>query len=215
MADSTESTSRRPTVIRIRRPIRILYFLSVASSCALFACAGCCYLTTWILRPEVSEDPNAAVQLAERIVRWTLPEGFVGKSTTTMDNALLKIEIAKFEQERGRGFIVLGRFAILWMNAQSPEQQQTMRDQTQSILEQQAPSLKKIDDPEPITRSLTINDAPAEFRIVHGEDRASTTKYWQVTGRFRSNNADASLILQCEDELLTQTQIDAFLESLK
>jgi len=202
-------------VIRIRRPIRILYFLSVATSCALFACAGCCYVTTWIFRPEISEDPKVAEQVAGRIVSWTLPAGFAGKSTTTLDSALFKIDIAKFEQERGRGMIVVGRFSVLWMNAQSPDQLKTMRDQTQTIIEQQVPSLKKIDDPEPTSRSVTINGEPAEFQIAHGEDRASTTRYWQLTGHFRSNQADAILILQCEEEFMTQTQIDAFLESLK
>jgi hypothetical protein len=212
MADPTEPTSRRPTVIRIRRPIRILYFLSVASSFALFACAGCCYLFSWFIRPEITEDPKAAVEVAGSIATWTLPPGFAGKSTVKMDNLLMKVDIAKFEQERGRGFLVVGRVAVYWMQTTPADQAQKIRDQ---IIEQQVPDLKKIDARDPSTRTVTINGETAELQVVHGEDRASTTKYWQVTGHFRSNHADGFLILQCEDEFLTQAQIDAFLDSLK
>lgn len=206
MADSSESTTPGPTVIRVRGPFRLLYFLSVASSCALFACAGCCYLTSWFLRAETSNDPKAAVQAAGRIIEWSLPPGFEGQSATKIDNSLVKLDLARFEQVQGRGFIVVGR--IHGFLIQSPEQ-------LQSIIQQQTPDLKKIDAREKSTRAMAIHGDAAQFQIGHGEDLSSTTRYWQVTGRFRSEKDDAVLILQCEDEFLTEAQINAFLDSLK
>ena len=63
-------------------------------------------------------------------------------------------------------------------------------------------------------RKLTVRGAEAEFEIVTGEDRASTTKMRQVTGMFRGQEGNVLLILQAEVEQLTEDAIDALFVSL-
>ena len=87
--------------------------------------------------------------------------------------------------------------------------------QLQDFIEKIAPELKMIDLNDHTTRTLVIRGVPSQFETGLGEDRASTTKYRQVTGHFRGKLDNAVLILQCEEGFISEQEIDDFLNSIK
>lgn len=82
-------------------------------------------------------------------------------------------------------------------------------------MQQYVPELKKIKIDDERVTATTVRGLPGEFQVGSGEDRASTTKYRQVIGRFRGKVDDALLILQFEDEILSDQEIDDFIKSIR
>ena len=193
-----------------RRGFERLLSISAIFFCGLFfVCSGCCVLSFLLLRPQVVETAEGADAAASIITDWKVPETFEGKSGVTMDNILMRIDIASFIQREGRGILLVGQMHIKMM----PSSQQ--QSQLKEFMEKIAPELKMIDLSEHSTRTLEIRGVPSQFEIGLGEDRGSTTKYRQVTGKFRGKLDDAVLILQCEEGFLTDQEIDDFLNSIK
>lgn len=209
MADSNESDINEPVPVLRRRFSRLMSVIAVTSSCVLFVCAGCCFLTTLVLRPKVDTTAAGADGLAARIVDWTLPKDFSGKSACTADNPILLFEIASFAHVQERGHLVVAQLQPKLIPISDK------RKQLEQLVDQYSLELKKIKVEDPKTRVLTVNGLPAEFQIGAGEDRASTTKYRQVIGHFRGKKGDAILILQFEDDLLTDQDVDDFLKSIR
>jgi hypothetical protein len=209
MADSNESELNKQTLVRRRRTARLFSIITVVSSCFLFAGAGCCFLTMLLFRPKVVDTPAGAHDVAAQILDWTLPADFKGMSGSTVDNPLLLFEIAEFAQQQGRGHLLVAQLQS--KRTSIPDH----RKYIENLVDQSVPELKKINVEEHQTRKLSVNGLPAEFQIGRGEDRASTTKYRQVIGHFRGKRDEAILILQFEDDLLTDKDIDDFLKSIK
>lgn len=209
MADSHESDFNKQTLVRRRRTARLFSIITVVSSCFLFAGAGCCFLTMLLFRAKVVDTPAGADDVAAQILDWTLPAEFKGMSGRTVDNPLLLFEIAEYAQLQGRGHLLVAQLQSKLMSI--PDQ----RERIQYLVDQSIPELKKINVEEHETRKPSVNGLPAEFQIGRGEDRASTTKYRQVIGHFRGKRDEAMLILQFEDDLLTDKDIDDFLKSIK
>jgi hypothetical protein len=212
MPDSDESPVKAPDLIPKRRRFRLPFFFSIVSSSLLFACVGCCALTRWIFGVQEFESPVAVDQVVSKITTWTLPEGFSGKRGIIIDNLLMQFEFTLHVHKQGRGSIVLAQ--LHWKSEPTPQMKEQKKELIQKALEMLASDLKKINVTEKETRKITIRDVPAEFEIAHGEDRASTTKFRQVTGEFRGLTDDVTLILQCEEEILSDQQIDDFLKSI-
>ena len=187
-----------------------LISISAIVFCGLFfVCAGCCFLTFFLFRPQVVDTTEGAEAAASMITDWKIPETFEGKSGVTMDNMLMRIDIARFVHREGRGILIVGQLHSKLM----PYIQQ--QAQLQDFLEKIAPELKMIDLNDHTTRTLVIRGVPSQFETGLGEDRASTTKYRQVTGHFRGKLDNAVLILQCEEGFISEQEIDDFLNSIK
>ena len=188
---------------------RLLSISAIVFCVLFFMCGGCCFLSFLLFRPQVVDTTEGAEAAASMITEWKLPESFVGKSSVTMDNLIMRIDIARFIHREGRGILVVGQMHLKML----PYSQQ--QSQLKEFVEKIAPELKMIDLSEQSTRTLDIRGVPSQFEIGLGEDRASTTKYRQVTGKFRGKLDDAVLILQCEDGFLTDQEIEDFLNSIK
>ena len=187
-----------------------LISISAIVFCGLFfVCAGCCFLTFFLFRPQVVDTTEGAEAAASMITDWKIPETFEGKSGVTMDNMLMRIDIARFVHREGRGILIVGQLHSKLM----PYIQQ--QAQLQDFIEKIAPELKMIDLNDHTTRTLVIRGVPSQFETGLGEDRASTTKYRQVTGHFRGKLDNAVLILQCEEGFISEQEIDDFLNSIK
>lgn len=206
MADSIESNINSPPPVRGRRLARIISILAVTSSCFLFATAGCCFLLGLVFRPTIDATPAGADTVAARIIDWKLPANFSGESGYTRENPLFLFESAKFVQQQGRGRLVV---------AQLKSKVSLIKVPIQDLVDQYAPELRKLNIEDPQTRTMTVNGLPATFQIGRGEDRASTTKYRQVVGHFRGKLDEGILILQFEDDVLTDKEVDEFLNSIK
>ncbi len=198
-----------PSPTRSRGFLRLLSIGAIASCGVFFMCAGCCVLTMFLFFPHVDATREGAETAASKITDWKLPESFEGKSGVTIDNMFMRFDIALYAHREGRGVLIIEQ---LHTNLMTYEQKQTYLKDT---IERISPELKKIDLNEHETRTLVIREVPSQFEIGRGEDRASTTKYRQVTGHFRGKLDDAVLILQGEEGFLTDQEIDEFLNSIK
>jgi hypothetical protein len=209
MADSNESDLSASAQARRRISARLLSIITVTSSCFLFAGAGCCLLTALLHKENVVDTPAGADEVAARIVEWTLPANFSGKSGRTIDQTVFLFEFGRFAHRQGRGQLIVAQ--LNWKYWAPPNQRRGIED----LVDENARDLKKINLEEEQSRTMTINNLSAKFQIGRGEDRASTTKYRQVIGRFRGKKADAIIILQFEDGLLTEREVDDFIKSIR
>ncbi len=208
MPDSDPLQSGVPPIPQTRRPIRRFSTFTIALTCIFVAFGGCCFVTSLLFRVEVVNTAAGVNEGAARITDWTLPPHFAGKSSLTIDNFLMKFDLVKFGHEQGRGLIVVGQ--LKWKTIQLSDQ----RAQIQDFIEQFAPEMKKINIASSESQTLTVRGLPAKFQFGTGEDRASTTQYLEVTGIFRGKADDAILILQCEEGVLSSTEINDFLKSI-
>ena len=192
------------------RGLERLLSISAIVFCGLFfVCAGCCFFSFLLFRPQVVETTEGAETAASMITEWKIPESFEGKSGVTMDNMVMRIDIARFVHRDGRGILIVGQIHLKML----PYSQQ--QSQVKDFMEKISPELKMIELDEHASRTLVIRGVPSQFESGLGEDRASTTKYRQVTGNFRGKLDNAVLILQCEEGFITEQEIDDFLNSIK
>ena len=208
MPESELPTFNPPPSARRLRFQRLLSILAIVSCCGFIACAGCCFLTSIFFGPKNFDTPAGAEQVAVQITDWTLPNNFVGKSGAVMDNFLMRFEIARFAQQHGRGKLILAQLHYKLLPGAD------LHTQLQEIVENLVPDLKKIDVSESESRSPTINRVASKFEVIRGEDLATTTKYRRVIGHFRGKLDNSIVILECEEEFLTEQEIDDFIKSI-
>lgn len=201
---------KSPSPARQRGMQRLLSIAAIVSCCGFFACAGCCGLGMFVFGPKTYDTPEGAVLVAEQITNLTIPESFVGKSAHTLDNFFFRLDIATFVHRRGRGNLVLGQLHHKWIPGAETQ------TQLQEFVEKLTPNLKKLDliASENVTRTSTINSAPAKFEIGRGEDRATTTRYRRVLGRFKGKLDQTIMIVECEEEFLSDQEIDDLINSI-
>ena len=188
---------------------RLLSIGAIVLCGIFFACAGCCFLLSYLIRNQVVETPDEVAGVVSNITEWNPPESFEGKSGVTLDLKLMRFDIARFVHREGRGVLIIGQLHSI------PKPNSDQLSQLKGFMEQIAPELKKIDLNEQENRTLVIRGIPSQFEIGTGEDRASTTKFRQVTGTFRGKLDDSVLIFQCEERFITEQEIDDFLNSIK
>jgi hypothetical protein len=204
--DVQEQHSQPRTRIRSFRPWSAIFF---AMSVALCSCAGFCMLTAAFIRPKVGETSEVAAQAAAKITDWTLPQNFEGKSGLEFDSPIISLYMAKFAQKEGRGQLILGQVQNKIFVFQD------QKEQLGQLIEKQAPELKTLNATERRVEKRTIRNLPAEFSIEVGYDLASTTKMMQIKGYFRGKRDESILILQCENGILSDQEIEEFLQSIK
>lgn len=208
MSDTPMSKSPTPSPVPKTRLQRILSITAILFGCSFFACAGCCLLGMVLLGPKNFDTAEGAQQVAEQITTWTLPQNFTGKSGATMDNYLMRFDVARFVQKQGRGNLVVGQFHYKLLPTAD------LQLQLKDIMEKLNPDLKKIDLAESETKTRPINGGIAKFQIGQGEDRATTTRYKQLIGQFRGKLNNAIVILECEEGFLTDQEINDFIDSI-
>lgn len=198
-----------PVPARKRGFQRFLSIVAVIVFCGFFACAGLCFVGILMFGPKVVDTPAGAEEVASHILDWTLPKDFVGKTGSTVDNALFRLDVARFVHQEGRGVLVVGQLHNKWMAY--PRQYTQLQD----IVEKLVPGLRKLELTQQESRTLLIRGVPATFQVGQGEDLASTTRCRQVLGQFRGKLNDAVLILEVEEDFMTDEEVQNFLDSIK
>jgi hypothetical protein len=193
----------------LARSYRRLTIASITSSIVLLFCAGFCLLTTKLFGPTWYQGEEGANKVAGRIVEFTPPQGFKGKLGMEIDFRVFRFDVAKFVQDNGRGNLVVAQ-----MSSQ-PFAAATDRNQIKQTVENMSPELKTLKVDHSRKKAMTIRSLPAEFQIQTGEDVASTTRLLEVTGTFRGKSDDAFLVLQCEEGILSDQEIEQFLQSIR
>ena len=192
---------------------RLSYVVAGLMGTVFFVCAGCCLLGPYFAGAQKLEGDAGANKVANGIVDWSLPSDFSGDFGFTIDNTLFRFDLAKFTHLKRRGMLLVAK--LRWRLMSPPEQKDDSRKLIQNFVEQMAPELRKIDIGENETRAMTVKGLSGEIELSRGEDRASTAKYHQVVGYFHDKSDQTLLILQCEDEYLSEPEIDAFVKSIK
>lgn len=198
-----------PRLSPLRRLVRFPFFFTILSMAMFFSCLGTCVLAKYLFGIDQPTGADGTNKVAERIADWTLPQDFQGKHAVTIDNMAMQFDLAIFRHKQGRGTMVVAQ--MHWKS----DPPKNVPDFAQQFIDLFAQELKRIDITETQKKTMTIREAPAEFEVGIGEDRASTTKFRQVTGKFRGKVGDASLILQGEEDFLSSQQVEDFLNSLK
>ena len=207
MAENNSNSDQAVTTVR-RRLRRIPFFFTISFSFLFFLVLGCCYFGRFVIGLQEFSDANSVNQVAAEITDWKLPKGFEPDRATEIRNSAAKMFLAKYRQSQGRGWIVVAQISVPGAKTED------FRVWLDTMLRTAAPELKKIDSRTTRTFETTIREQKVTFEVVAGEDLSSTTKYRKVQSEFPGKLENALLILQCEQEYITDEEIDQFLSSI-
>ena len=185
-------------------------FFAIGSTAILVCCCIPLVILQFAFGPTVTNDPTAVQAIAHDIAPLTIPADFVGSLAKSADNSLLLVRIARFDQNEGRGRLVIGQ---VHMKAMPPGNEYDDK-LLQSLMDELYPGLRAIDAADTRKFTVKIHDQKVTFEIIKGEDRASTTKLTQVAGTFRTSTGTNQLLLQVESEFITEDAIDNLLQSI-
>jgi hypothetical protein len=211
MSQSGEFDELNPQQLSRKRLIRIWTAISIVMSISLFSCAGFCLLTTALIGPKISggDDPEKVVQVAAEMTDLKLPRDFEGKARLVFETPIISMRLARFDQKEGRGLLLLGEVHNKVFVYQDEKKQ------LEQLIEKESSELKALNVTEQRIEKKVIRNLPAKFTIDTGDDLASTTKLTQVKGYFRGKSDEVILVLQCENGILSDQEIDEFLDSIK
>ena len=194
-----------------QRRSRLAWWLTAFGILAATSVVACC--VGWIglamlFGPVQTKVPSEVETVAQRMASLQLPPQFQPTWGWSADNSLFWFQIARFDHSAKRGMLLIGELHVRPMA--NPHEQAQLRQ----LIDDSSPDLRLIDPKQTEVRKLTVRGIEAQFEIVTGEDRASTTKMRQVLGSFRGREGTVLLTLQAEAEQLTDEAIEALLASL-
>lgn len=196
---------------RARRSLRTTRWLWIgggAFGSCLLAC-GLGWVAVALLFGPAHTDVAAQIQIiTQRIAAVRVPPLFQPVWGWEADNSLIWVQMARFDHRDGRGLMLIGEFHV------RPVFNPTEQLQLRKLLEDSSPDLRLISPKDTEQRKLSVRGTETEFEIVTGEDRASTTKMRQVSGMFPGHKGTAMLILQAEEDCLSEEAITELLNSL-
>ena len=152
--------------------------------------------------------PAQVEAIAQRVAPLRVPPQFQPTWGWEADHSVAWFQLARFDQSASRGLLLIGELHLRPMA--NPQEV----DQLRNLIEQSSPDRRLIAPQQTRQSNLTIRGRSAQFEIVEGEDRASTTRLRQVTGTFPGREGTAILILQGEEDYLSNEAIDDLLKSL-
>ena len=182
--------------------------LGAIAAGGILTCGAGWIVIALLFSPSQTKVPAEIEAIALRMAPLRVPPQFQPAWGLEADHSLAWIQIARFDQNAGRGRLLIGELHVRLV----PNPQDL--DQLRVLLENSSPDLRSVAPKQTQERKLTIRGREAKFEIIDGEDRASTTKLRQVTGSFPGHEATAILILQAEAGYLSDEAIDDLLKSL-
>ena len=192
------------------RWVRRLFLFGVVSTASVLLCCVATVVVRAVFGPTHTVVAAEVTQIAHRIVPIRIPPGFEGAEGLSGDSSVFWLQIARFDQQEGRGLIVIGEMRIRPL----PKKDEYDHPQLVKLLDELAPNLRLLDVKQSREESVTIRGEKVTFKIEEGEDRASTTRLRQVTGSFPGHEGRASLIVQAEEGYLSDQTVEDVLQSL-
>lgn len=187
---------------------RIFMGFSIFSTGVLVCCCVPLMLIQYAFAPTETTKPAEVDAVARRIApRLVVPPGFTGSLARSADNSIVRSQIARFDQDAGRGRLLLG-FAH-WHALSGIDAQQL-----QTVFDELYPGQRLLDARKTRKKILMFRGQTLTIEIVDGEDRGSSIQYKQVTGRFAGPDGAVQLLLQVESNFITDDSIDMLLQSL-
>lgn len=190
-----------------RRSRWLIWLLALGGSGGLVCFSGC-LIFSLICEAKRVTAPADVLHAAQEITDLTLPEDFEGELAETVVTPIFVVRKAQFRHVSGKGVLSLVSIKVHWLSRDDEA------EATRSGLEQLAGEMHQIVADEESTRSMTIRDAPSEFRFRSGTDALSSTKYREVRGEFRGKTGAARLWLQAEQSVWDAAGIERMLDSL-
>lgn len=215
----SSSDDKRILKLQIRRrklQTRLLMVFAIGSTAMLACCCVPMVVIQIAFGPEEFTKPADVEAVAKQIAPVELPPGFTGVRANTADNMALTLRVAKFDQEQGRGRLLIGQLQakmktpLLTADGNAKIEQRML----QSIADELFPGLRNLNVKTTRSKIVTIHGVDVTFTVDEGEDLGSTTRRRQVFGKAMTPSGAFQLILQVEDSFITDEAIDAFLNSL-
>lgn len=215
----SSSDDKRILKLQIRRrklQTRLLMVFAIGSTAMLACCCVPMVVLQIALGPEEFSKPADVDAVAKQIAPIELPPGFTGVRANTADNMAIMLRVAKFDQDQGRGRLLIGQLQtkmktpLLTAEGNGKFEEQLL----QSIADELFPGLRNLNVKTTRSKVVTIHGVDVTFTIDEGEDLGSTTRRRQVSGRAVTPAGALQLILQVEDSFITDEAIDSLLNSL-
>ncbi|MEK6262615.1 MAG: hypothetical protein AABP62_28805 [Planctomycetota bacterium] len=192
---------------RSRLPRWLMVLIALATG-AVVTCGAGWVVLLLLFSPSQTKVPAEVETIARRVAPLRVPPQFQPAWGWEADHSVAWIQIARFDHSAGRGLLLIGELHL------RPIANPQEVDQLRNLLENSSPDMRLIAPRLTEERKLIVRGRKAQFEIVEGEDRASTTKLRQVTGTFPGREGTAILILQGEEDYLSNEAIDDLLQSL-
>ena len=185
----------------------MLIFAVLSATVLLFCCVPMVMIQI-AFGPEVTKVPAEVLAVAQKIAPVIVPPRFSGTVARSADNSVLQLHVARFDHTDGRGRLVIGQVHLKAL----PDYDANL---LQNLTNELFPGQRLLDVKQTRTKLITIRGQEEKIEILEGEDRASTTRYKQVSAAFDgSDGAKVQLLLQAESDFVTDEAIDALLQSL-
>lgn len=215
----SSSDDKRILKLQIRRrklQTRLLMVFAIGSTAMLACCCVPMVILQIAFGPEEFSKPAEVEAVAKQIAPIELPPGFTGVRANTADNMALLLRVAKFDQDQGRGRLLIGQLQTKMKTPLlSDEGNGKFEEQMlQSIADELFPGLRNLNVKKTRSKDVTIHGVDVTFTIDEGEDLGSTTRRRQVSGRAVTPAGAFQLLLQVEDSFITDEAIDTLLNSL-
>lgn len=217
--DSSDSNDRQLLRLQIRRRAlqsRLLMIFAIGCTAVLTCCCVPMVVLQIAFGPKEFKKPSDVDAVAQQIAPIVVPPGFTGVQASTADNIAWRVRIAKFDQDQGRGRLLIAQIRT---NVRAPilsaEDNGKLEDQMlQTLMSDLFPGLRNLKVKTTRTKVIQLHGIDTEFTIEAGEDLASTTHRHQVFGKAITAEGAIQLILQVEDAFITDAAIDTMLDSL-
>lgn len=209
----SDANDRQMLKLQARRRViqsRLLMVFAVGCSAMLLCCCVPMVLFQLTFGPQIFQKPAEVETVAKKIAPIVLPPNFTGTQAREADNSLLMVRLAQFDQNDGRGRLVMGQFR---MNgpALGTEFDEKMLERLADDL---YPGMRSLEVKDSHKKIVKIHGQDVTFAIEEGEDQASTTRFKQVTGAAVGPQGAFQLLLQVEAGFLSEDEVDALLDSL-
>jgi hypothetical protein len=217
--DPSDSNDRQILRLQIRRRAlqsRLLMIFAIGCTVMLTCCCVPMVVLQIAFGPTEFKKPADIDAVAKQIAPIVVPPGFTGVLASTADNAAWRVRIAKYDQDQGRGRLLIAQIRTHmskpFLNAE--DNGKLEEQMLQTLMNDLYPGLKNLNVKTTRTKLVRLHGTDVTFTIDEGEDLTSTTRRRQVFGKTITPDGAIQLVLQVEDGFITDEAIDAMLDSM-
>ncbi|MBM4077532.1 MAG: hypothetical protein FJ267_18045 [Planctomycetes bacterium] len=216
-SSNSQSTTNPPVGWTFKRTIRIpgcLIAIAMLTGGVLLSCCLLSITFSVLYQPSRTESATEVTEVARDVISFSNPNHFEAVDALSADHSMFWMKIAKFKQVDGRGVFVVAGYRIKLNDSYGLFHKQQSNVLSQ-IMDEMAFERRFVDPKETREQIVTVDGQSISFKIVKGEDRASTTKMIEISAEFPiQKEGIAIVLLQVEEESFSDKDIEAFLSSI-
>lgn len=189
---------------------RLLMLFAICSTLVLVFCCVPLVVLQYAFGPKITESPAEVEAVAKKIAPLAIPANFAGIIARSAENSLLQVNVARFDQNDGRGRMIIGQVHMTTLPLSNDYDAKLLKN----LVDEMYPTLRMIDASQTRESIHMIHGQKVTFEIIEGEDRSTTTRLKQVTGAYNGPQGAVRLLLQAESEFLSDQAIEDLLQSM-